>query len=372
MQIKMQCNKTVILFWAVFTVLSVFSGFAQTSGLAEVYAQIDSAFTAKSEEKLNGIFVENRGSPDFRMYENYTMKKIRQLVINNQFEFARAACLVVIDADMDNSGAISMYSVIDDGIAKQQADAEALAKKKAAEEARLAYERQKVLQQAQTKYQTVNTSSGKSVYLNENQARYTKVAWRLAFGMADIEYIKVTPGDYASVRYGIMSDVSMQYQTDQILFGIEGTAELFMMTMSNSDGTLLSAYKIVPKMAFTDLNSHVFFRTGAAAYVTGKGEEENKEQGTFITPIAGLSIENITVGDSLFRMYYDYYFGHFAYTDLKSAMEAGAFITMPVAELDKARVGFDVGIKDTLFITDGGMDNRVRAVFAIGVGNVVK
>ncbi len=362
----------IILFLEVLAFLFPVPVYPQHADLSESYSLIDAAFSEKSEEKLTEQLFRNKDSPGYVLCENYIMKKIRQLVIAGDFEFARTACLVVIDNNMDNTDAIAMYSVIDDGIARRKAEEEAQERKKEAEEVRIALERKKLLEQVQSKYQAVPTSSGKSVYVRENESRYSSLSWQADFGMADISMINVSSENYTSARYGITSEASLVYQTDQIAVGAEGTVEFLMATLSNSDDTILSSYTIVPKIAFSSLSDRLFFRMGAASYVTTAGSEKNKVLDTFITPLAGIDIENITFGGLQFKASYDYYFGHFAYDDLKSAMAAGILVRIPVADLEKIRIGFDVGVRDTLFIRDGGTENRVRTVLAFGVGNVTE
>lgn len=76
------------------------------------------------------------------------------------------------------------------------------------------------------------------------------------------------------------------------------------------------------------------------------------------------------LGSTAVDMYYDYYLGHFAYDDLKSSMEAGFSVMFPLTENERTRIGLKLGLVDTLFIKDEGIDNRAKGIISIGVGNV--
>ena len=86
--------------------------FALEEYVTEVYKQIDSCFSAKDEDKLNSVLSRNSKDKYYYLMENYTQKKIRRLIVNNDYDFAMAATLAVIENNLDNDEAVEMYSVI--------------------------------------------------------------------------------------------------------------------------------------------------------------------------------------------------------------------------------------------------------------------
>ena len=94
---------------------------------------------------------------------------------------------------------------------------------------------------------------------------------------------------------------------------------------------------------------------------------------TFASPVVGLALDNIHWGESQFRLFYDYDIGHVAYSELKSAMEFGTSLLIPMTVNDKTKVGLELGVQDLLLLKEeSAIENRVKFTFAIGVGNVTK
>ena len=124
-------------------------------------------------------------------------------------------------------------------------------------------------------------------------------------------------------------------------------------------------------ISFPSLNKNFFLRVGAV--VQGLGAQTDVETGsveTFFSPVFGLGLFNMMLGSTAVDVHYDYYLGHFAYDDLKSSMEAGFSVMLPLTENERTRIGLKLGLVDTLFIKDEGIDNRAKGIISIGVGNV--
>ncbi|MDE5897875.1 MAG: hypothetical protein K2H09_01220 [Treponemataceae bacterium] len=79
--------------------------FAVDAYIGTLYKQIDIAFVHKSDSELNSILAGNMLNDDYYLIENYTMKKIRRLLISEDYQFAMDANLVVIDNNLDNAEA---------------------------------------------------------------------------------------------------------------------------------------------------------------------------------------------------------------------------------------------------------------------------
>lgn len=41
-------------------------------------------------------------------------------------------------------------------------------------------------------------------------------------------------------------------------------------------------------------------------------------------------------------------------------------------KMDKVQLNFNIGIKDTLFVKDSGIENRAGIILAVGAQNVIK
>ena len=122
-----------------------FSGslFAVEEYVSELYRQIDTIFTTKEEEQLNRLLEKNSNDKYYYLIENYTQKKIRRLIVNNEYDFAMTATLAVIENNLDNEEAVEMYSVIADAYEIQRKHEAELEHQRQLELARLQLEKEK-------------------------------------------------------------------------------------------------------------------------------------------------------------------------------------------------------------------------------------
>ena len=117
--------------------------FALEEYVAEIYKEIDSCFTSKDEEKLYAVLSRNNKDKYYYLIENYTQKKIRRLIVNNEYVFAMEATLAVIENNLDNEEAVEMYSVISDAYEIQLKHEAEVARQKELEAARLQLAKEK-------------------------------------------------------------------------------------------------------------------------------------------------------------------------------------------------------------------------------------
>ena len=117
----------VLLVFLVSFSVPVFSVEAYVSSL---YREIDIAFANKSENELNSILSKNADDVNYYLLENYAMKKVRHLIIQEEYVFAMKANLVIIDNDLDNVDAVEMYSTIATALEKQKEQQERIHEKK--------------------------------------------------------------------------------------------------------------------------------------------------------------------------------------------------------------------------------------------------
>ena len=87
--------KNLIL--AVLLCAAAFPVFALEEYVSLVYKEIDVAFANRSDENLDKILQKYQGDDYYFLMENYSMKKVRRLIIINDYEFAMNADLVIID-----------------------------------------------------------------------------------------------------------------------------------------------------------------------------------------------------------------------------------------------------------------------------------
>ena len=103
-------RKLKILSLAVLLICSTSKLFALEEYVSEIYKQIDTCFATKDEAKLNSLLSKNTTDRYYYLMENYTQKKIRRLIVNNDYDFAMAATLIVIENNLDNEEAVEMYN----------------------------------------------------------------------------------------------------------------------------------------------------------------------------------------------------------------------------------------------------------------------
>lgn len=371
----------------------MFSASAQVSEeISDTYKRIDMAIASRSSESISKILSEHKSSPNYAMIENYTLKKTRQLIITDNLEFARQTSLAVIDNNIENFDAVELYSYIDKAILNQQAANLAAENRRRLEEERIAARNAKSKQQLANRgnYQLVNTVSGQEVYVNEQQASFSSWIWTVKLGLADFVYQKITDPDYSSLKYGLSFGANIFRPSERFIIGADIFADAHIVTFSTEGGiesTSKNSYekeekpqeffisgRFVTELAFADLSKHLFFRAGLSAHMLASNDRDRTgTTETFVSPVVGLALDNINLGEAVIRLFYDYDLGHLYYDPIKTAMEFGGSILLPMAVNDKTKVGIELGAQNLLMMKDaGGVENRTKIIFAIGVGNVTK
>jgi hypothetical protein len=345
---------------------------AVDSEVSSAYRQIDTAFVDRSDTELDAVLKSRQDTANYDLVESYALKKIRRLIVTNDFKFAQNAVLVVIDNNLENTEAVEMYSSIEDSLDKQEAYEREQEARRLEEQQRLQKEKDDQKAAAAKEFQTAKTASGNEVYITGREELYTPLFWKIDFGLADLSYILESSAGYNSFRYGLSASGVFEYRFPSFVFGADVSGEAVILPMTNNDKSMLGTVKIMPKMSFTKINKNIFLRAGFAGLLTGKAGNTSVLQDTFLTPAAGIGFNHLNAGSAVLSGYYDYYIGHFAVENLKSAMGAGLNVSMPIAVMDKIQLDFNVGVNDNLFIKSNGVENRAAAVIAVGVENVAK
>ena len=393
MNLKTKSRKLLACLVGVICAVSVF---AQSSDdVGEIYKKIDMAIAGKNSEAISNILAENKSSPNYPLIENYTLKKTRQLIITDNLEMARQTSLAVIDNNIENFDAVELYSYIDKAILNQEAANQAAENRKRLEQERIAARNAKSKQALASRgnYQVVNTASGQEVYVNEQQAAFSSKIWTVKLGLADVVYQSVSdPDKYSSLKYGLSVGATIFRPSERFIIGADVFASANIVTLMTDGGNEEAAAqkkldnkdfdkpqefffsgRLVPEFAFADISKNLFLRAGVSAHALASNDRDiTNSTKTFISPVVGLAFDNVTFGESQFRLFVDYDLGHFFYEDIKLATEFGASILLPVAVNDKTKFGVEIGFQDLLLMKDEGMENRAKFTFAIGVGNVTK
>lgn len=364
----------ILIFCLLFVNISFL--FSSETDISYIYAQLDGAFSQKSSQQVSDILKKNSDSEHYKLFESYALKKTRQLIIENELELARQTALAVIDNNIENFDAVDLYSYIDRAILNEQASKIAEANRLKLEQERIALlnARAKDKIEKSNTYQTVSTSSGDSIYFNENEQSFSAVNWNVQLGIVDLMFQTVTkPESYQSVKYGLSFGADVYSVTEQYVLGMDIFGDFQMLTMGSGEEEFMFSGRIVPEIAFASVCRNLFLRLGFSVY--GLASDKRELTGsveTFASPVFGVGFDNINIGASTINLHFDYCIGHFAYEDLTSAMEFGGNISFPLTVNDKTKISLNLGVSDLLFIKDDGIDNRCKGIFAIGVGNVNK
>ncbi len=350
--------------------------FAVDAYIGTLYKQIDIAFVHKSDSELNSILAGNMLNDDYYLIENYTMKKIRRLLISEDYQFAMDANLVVIDNNLDNAEAVEMYSTIASALEKQREQERELEERRLAELARFEAEKERKRGVVNRNFDSVTTTSGDSVYVQDKNLKYSAWSWMFRFGMFNGVFVSDSGSGYNSFRYGISGDFTYEYVFDKLMVGFDVGGEAVILPFYNGDDTMLGSVSIVPKIGFTNFSRKLFLRAGFASFIMtdtmANDEKDTALHGTVCTPVFGIGFNHVKVGPAVLFGNVDYYLGHLAYSDLKSAFGGSVNANIPFAVMEKVKLGFTIGVKDTVFIKSSGIENKAGLVLAIGAENVAK
>lgn len=360
-----------ILLTGLLTITGLIPLYAIDAYVTVIYRRIDIAFINRSDSELNVILSENNTDRNYYLMENYTMKKIRRLVIDLEYDFAMKADLVVIDNNLDNMEAVELYSTIAAALEKQMEQERIIEEKRQFELARFNAEKEKQKTVLSKEYNSVQTPGGDTVYVKSKEEKYTSTWWKLAFGMFDGYLINDVGNSYSSFRYGISADFNYEYTFDKLLIGADLAGQAIILPFSGNDGTIIGEFEAVPKFAFAGLTKKLQFRTGVAGVLRSSTDETNLS-GPFVSPLVGVGLSNLGLGKLSLSANADWLFGHFAYGGLNYAMKSSLNMGLPIAEMEKFKVSFNLGAKDTLLVRDSGLENRLGLIIGIGVENVIK
>ncbi len=370
-------TKRIILAF-IFIMISASSTFALEEYVVEIYKQIDACFTAKSEDKLYSVLSKNTKDKYYYLIENYTQKKIRRLIVNNEYDFAMSAILAVIENNLDNEEAVEMYSVISDAYEIQRKHEAEIEHQKELERARIEMEKEKQRGNVEKEYVAATKTSGGSVYVSGKETKLTSYNWKLAFGIADVLSLIDLAGDISSFHYGASADFRYEYTLEnKTVIGTDIFAGFQFLGFAEPE-------KLIPmigdveadfKIAFPKISNNLFFRVGFEYLMAGKSETATKTHDIvdkFYSPVVGIKMERIKLGSAKLDLGAEWLAGHLFNNNVKMAAGGSLNIEVPFAELEKVKLNFNVGARDKFLMKETGIENRASVILAIGVENVIR
>ena len=375
----MICKKLKLLIMSLMLLLATTSVFAVEEYVSEIYKELDKAFANRSESELNTILSKNTKDRYYYLIENYAEKKIRRLIVNNDYDFAMEAIVIVIEYNLDNETAVEMYSVIADAyeIQKQRETEEEYQRQ--LELARIEGEKEKQRESVDKEYVTAkNTDSGKAVYVSGKETKLANYKVKGALGMVDLLFLYDKQPDLKTFNYGISLDFNYAYTMgNKSVIGADLFGGFQMLPIAQSaDDTLglLADIDVVAKYAPAAF-PNLFFRAGVGLMVTGKSETAVNTKDvadSMITPIVGVKLEKLQLAGIKLDIGADWYAAHIYTENLKFAMGLATNLQFPFAELDKVSLNLNVGLRDKLLIKGTGIENRASLILAIGAENVIR
>ena len=372
------------------TLLLCFMGgklFAIEEYVSRVYKEIDIIFVKQADKELATILRENVDDKYYYLMENYTKKKVRRLIIDNEYEFAMTAIYIIIDnnidGDFEDEDAVDLYAAIAEAYEIQQQYEYEKQQKAIAEAAKKEAEKERLLAATQKDYNVVTTSEGKQVYLSAKDERSENFRWNANFGMIDFGLVTAQGLDKPAMSEGIAIDFTYEYAIPKsIVLGGDIFFDFKFMEFNN--GPMEFNFEIAPKVAFPFANK-LFLRLGFSNLGILKNNDEtiltrNKElakiqsalYGNIPTPFVGVQLSNATLGRLGLNLDVNYLLSGLITGDYQALSFKGS-IAMPFAELERVKLVFNLGARDILLLKkQGGVENHLSAIIGFGVENVIR
>lgn len=374
----MSGKKHKLLLVLLILILSAGRLFALEQYVSDVYAQIDDCFTSKDESKLNSILAKNNRDKYYYLMENYTQKKIRRLIVNNDYDFAMGAILAVIENNLDNEEAVEMYSLISEAYEIQRKREAELEQQRQLELARIELEKEKQRGNVEKEYVSSTKTTGGAVYVSGRETNLTSYNWKAALGMIDLLHLYDKQGEISSIHYGVSADFRYEYTTEnKTVFGTDIFAGAQIMGFAEEEKLvpILADVEFAFKAAFPQISKDFFFRLGFDAILTGKSDMAPDTKWVvenLYSPILGVKFERIPLGAVKLDLGADWLAGHLFAKNVKFAGGGSMNLEIPFAEMEKVKLNFNIGVRDKFFLKDEGLENRASVILAIGVENVIR
>lgn len=346
--------------------------FAIEEYVSKAYKEIDQIFVDKSEELLNDVLQQYQNDKNYYLIQNYAQKKIRRLILNDEYNFAMTAIIIVIENDLDNEEALEMYSVISDAFEAQKRQEELALEAQEKEIARIEMVKEKQRGTVEKEYVSSATAAGKTVYVTGTETRLTSTYWNLDMGIVNFTSLIDKANDINGFNYGISGDYTYEYISEKRTIGVDVTGAFKFLALGDSASSvpLMIDISVLPKMGIT---KNVFGRFGIEGVVNAKtSAAADTAMDNFFSPAVGVSLEKLKLGSMTAGFGVNYLAGHLLYKDINFAMSADAKLMIPIGETEKLEMDFILGLKDQLFMKSNGMENRASVILAVGAHNVIR
>ncbi|MDY5917143.1 MAG: hypothetical protein SPJ55_01860 [Treponema sp.] len=375
-------NRRIKTFFSVMIFLfASVSLFAVDEYISKIYKQLDKIFQEKSENALNNVLSDNNQDKNYYLIENYTEKKIRRLIVNNDYDFAMTAIIIVIENNLDNEQAVEMYSIISEAYEVQKAYETEQEQKRQLELARIEMEKEKQRVNVDKKYvSTSKTDTGKSVYISGKETKLSSYSWKAMLGFLDLAWLMESTSGLNNLAYGVSLSGRYEYTfPNDVIFGGEIFADGHFLSFTQEKESIIPVFGEVEgllKFSTAEISKNLFFRLGFGGIYTGKDSKAVNTVSiadTLLTPIVGVNFQKIKLPFANLDIGADWYAGHlFAQSNLNFAMGVNMNLEFPFASMDEVALNLNIGLRDKIFVKQGGFENRASLIFAVGVENVVK
>jgi hypothetical protein len=370
----MNCNKIRRFIFILTFFFVANSAFAIEEYVSDTYKQIDKIFIVQSEPQLYDLLDKNKEDKYYYLIENYTMKKIRRLIVKNDYEFAMDAVIVVIENNLENEEAVEMYSIISDAYEIQKQYEAELEYKRQLELARLEQEKEKHRVSVEKEYVSAQKNEGGSVYVSGKETKLSSYWWKGSLGIVDFSYIMDANTGVNALNYGINIDVDYEYTLNNLIVGFDLTGSFKFLSLGKEKDMipLLVNLDVGPKLGFTKLSKNLFLRAGFTAMLASGMHEQSGVIENFITPYIGINYQRFMIGNINISAALDYYAGHLYTPGINFAMGGELNFAFPFAEMEKIKLNLNIGLKDKFLLKESGIENRASIILAIGVENAIK
>ena len=382
--------KTLLL--SLILLLAASNVFAIEEYVSKVYKQIDVIFIEQADKELDKVLRQNVEDKYYYLMENYTKKKVRRLIIDNEYEFAMTAIYIIIDnnidGDFEDEDAVDLYAAVAEAYEIQQQFEKEKEQKAIADAQKKAAEKERLLAVAEKDYNVVTTAEGKTVYLSSKDERTEKYRWNLNFGMIDFGLVTAAGLEKPSMAEGIALDFTYEYAIPKSV-AIGGDLFFDFKFMQFNNGPMEFNFEIAPKVAFP-FAPKLFFRLGFSDLGVLKNDPkantgnnsspissetikiQNALYGSVISPFVGVQLSNATIGSAGLNLDLNYLLGGIIAGDYQ-ALSLKAGVSVPFAELERVKLVFNVGARDTLLIkSTDGIENHASIILGFGVENVIR
>ena len=375
-------NRRIKTFFSVIIFLfASVSLFAVDEYISKIYKQLDKIFLEKSENALNNVLSDNIQDKNYYLIENYTEKKIRRLIVNNDYDFAMTAIIIVIENNLDNEQAVEMYSIISEAYEVQKKYEAEQEQKRQLELARIEMEKEKQRVNVDKKYvSTSKTDTGKSVYISGKETKLSSYSWKAILGIIDFAWLMESTSGLNNLQYGVSLSGRYEYTfPNDVIFGGDVFADGHFLSFTKEKENIIPVFGEIEgllKFATGEISKNLFFRLGFGSIYTGKNSKAVNTVSvadSLFTPIIGVNFQKIKLPFANLDIGADWYAGHlFAQSDLNFAMVVNMNLEFAFASIEEVALNLNIGLRDKIFVKKDGFENRASLIFAVGVENVVK